>query len=93
MMVAFWKIKMSEIKNARDFRQKLETLMRQIDWSDSPPQASTFVEVCTKLRSAKQKLEPSENKPTNTDPNFSKRAAASSRGNQEVAQVLRRLES
>jgi hypothetical protein len=24
MMVAFWKIKMSEIKNARDFRQKLK---------------------------------------------------------------------
>jgi hypothetical protein len=47
---------MSEIKNA-DFRQKLaETLMRQIDWSDSPPQASTFVEVCTKLRSAQNKI-------------------------------------
>jgi hypothetical protein len=56
MMVAFWKIKMSEIKNAH-FRQKLaETLMRQIDWSDSPPQASTFVEVCTKLRSAQNKI-------------------------------------
>jgi hypothetical protein len=69
MMVAFWKIKMSEIKNAvisvRNLKHSCDKLT-----TDSPPQASTFVEVCTKLRSAQTKLEPSENKPTNTDPNF-----------------------
>jgi uncharacterized coiled-coil DUF342 family protein len=94
MMVAFWKIKMSEIKNARDFRQKLETLMRQIGWSDSPPQASTFVEVCTKLRSAQNKIRTIRKQANKHRSKFlQERAAAEAlAGNQEVAQVLRRLE-
>jgi hypothetical protein len=76
MMVAFWKIKMSEIKNAvisvRSLKHSCDKLTGQIHrlkhrhlWKYVPN---------SEVR--KTKLEPSENKPTNTDPNFSKRAAA-----------------
>jgi hypothetical protein len=72
MMVAFWKIKMSEIKNAvisvRSLKHSCDKLTGQIHrlkhrhlWKYVPN---------SEVR--KTKLEPSENKPTNTDPNFSK---------------------
>jgi hypothetical protein len=49
MMIAFWKIKLSELTTTHDLRHKLEQLMIQIDWMDLPPTATTFIDVCTKL--------------------------------------------
>jgi hypothetical protein len=76
MMVAFWKIKMSEIKNAVISVRKLETLMRQMTGQIHRLKHRHLWKYVPNSEVRKTKIRPSENKPTNTDPNFSKRAAA-----------------
>lgn len=94
MMVAFWKIKIAEIKNTRDFSKKLEILMRQIDWTDTPPNAYTFVECCTKLRSSQNMIRTIRKQANIHRSDFLQQRAAveALAGNQEEAKVLRRLE-
>jgi hypothetical protein len=94
MMVAFWKIKSSEIKNECDFSHKLESLLTQIDWTDSPPTASTYVEVCTKLRSSQNKIRTIRKQANKHRSDFLQQRAAAEAlaGNQEEAKVLSRLE-
>lgn len=94
MMVAFWKIRNSEIKTASDFSHKLVSLITQIDWSDSPPSASTYVEVCTKLRSSQNKISTIRKQATKHRSDFLQQRAAAEAlaGNQEEAKVLRRIE-
>jgi hypothetical protein len=56
MMVAFWKIKLSDLQTARECTNRLETLILHIDWGESPPLAAKFINICTKLRSAPNKI-------------------------------------
>jgi hypothetical protein len=94
MMVAFWKIKISEIKNEYGFSHKLESVLTQIDWADSLPTASTYVEGCTKLRSSQNKIR-TIRKQVNKhrlDSLPQQAAAEALAGNQEEAKVLHRLE-
>jgi hypothetical protein len=54
MIVAYWKITLSSMRTNRDFADQLERLLRQIDWDDNPPIATTKEDIIAKLRVAQQ---------------------------------------
>jgi hypothetical protein len=51
-----WKIKLSDLQTTRTCSNKLETLILHIDWGELPPLAASFIDICTRLRSAQNKI-------------------------------------
>jgi hypothetical protein len=94
MMVAYWKIKLTAPQTTQTCSNKLANLLIHIDWGESPPLAANLIDICTKLRSAQNKIRTIRKQASKHRSNFLQQRAAAEAlaGNQEEAKILRRLE-